>query len=82
MSDFEIIDTRFKRFVLFNAPLERLAEGFRWTEGPVWFADHQCLYFSDIPNDRIMRWSETGGVTLFRQRPGSRTGKHAIARGD
>jgi gluconolactonase len=55
MDGFEIIDPRFRRFVLPNAPLERLAEGFRWLEGPVWFGDMRCLLVSDIPNDRILR---------------------------
>ncbi|GEP06888.1 gluconolactonase [Methylobacterium oxalidis] len=50
-----------------NAPLERLAEGFRWSEGPVWFADRDELLFSDVPNDRVMRWSESGGLSVFRQ---------------
>ena len=54
MDGFEIIDPRFRRFVLPNAPLERLADGFRWLEGPVWFADMRCLLVSDIPNDRIV----------------------------
>ncbi|HET7162345.1 MAG TPA: SMP-30/gluconolactonase/LRE family protein [Rhodanobacteraceae bacterium] len=67
MSDYEIIDPRFRSMVLPNAPLEKLAEGFRWLEGPVWFADLQCLLFSDIPNDRIMRWTASGGVSVFRQ---------------
>lgn len=66
MSDFEIIDPRFKDFVLPNAPLEKLGEGFRWLEGPVWFADLQCLLVSDVPNNRIMRWTESGGVSVFR----------------
>jgi gluconolactonase len=52
--------------VLFNAELELLAEGFRWLEGPVWFGDHGCLLFSDIPNNRTLRWSEQHGVTVFR----------------
>ncbi len=52
--------------VLPNAPLETLGEDFRWLEGPVWFADHDCLYVSDIPNNRILRWSEHGGVSVFR----------------
>ena len=67
MDDFEIIDERFRPFVLINAPVEKLADGFRWLEGPVWFADHNCLLFSDIPNDRILRWSETAGVEVFRR---------------
>jgi gluconolactonase len=65
MDGFVIEDPRFAAMVLPNAPLELLADNFRWLEGPVWFADHQALLFSDIPNNRIMRWSE-GGVTIFR----------------
>jgi sugar lactone lactonase YvrE len=53
--------------MLANAPLEKLADGFRWTEGPVWFADLKLLLFSDVPNDRVMRWSERGGVEVFRE---------------
>lgn len=65
MQDYVIADPRFASMVLGNAGLELLAEGFRWTEGPVWFADHGCLLFSDIPNDRIMRWTEAG-ASVFR----------------
>jgi gluconolactonase len=67
MNGFEIVDPRFERLVLANAPLEKLADGFRWTEGPVWFGDLRLLLFSDIPNDRVMRWSERGGVEVFRE---------------
>lgn len=74
MSDFEVIDDRFRAMVLPNAALETLGDGYRWLEGPVWFADHECLYFSDIPNDRIMRWSETGGIGVFRSPSGFANG--------
>jgi len=67
MDGIEIVDPRFRSFVLVNAPLEKLADGFRWLEGPVWFGDRQTLLFSDLPNDRVMRWSENGGVSVFRQ---------------
>src|SRR6185437_1945553 len=66
MGDFEIRDDRFRAMVLPNASLETLGEGYRWLEGPVWFADHDCLYVSDLPNDRILRWSENGGVSVFQ----------------
>ncbi len=65
MDGFVTIDPAFNSCVLPNAPLELLGEGFRWLEGPVWFADHECLLFSDVPNNRIMRWHETG-ISLFR----------------
>ena len=72
--DYEIIDKRFNSFVLPNSPLRVLAEGFGWLEGPVWFADLQCLLFSDIPNDRVMRWTATGGVSVFRAPSGFENG--------
>jgi gluconolactonase len=63
-----VLDPRFERYLLFNAAVERLATGFRWVEGPVWFGDHGCLVFSDIPSDRLMRWDAVSGVTsVFRQ---------------
>ena len=66
MSFFEVIDPVFGRYVLGNAPVKRLATGFDWVEGPVWFGDAGCLLFSDIPNNRILRWTDEG-ITTFRQ---------------
>lgn len=74
MSGFEILDDRFRAMALPNAPLETLGEGYRWLEGPVWFADHDCLYVSDVPNDRILRWSEDSGVRVFRRPSGFANG--------
>ena len=67
MNGIDIIDPQFNSFVLPNAPLEELGTGFRWLEGPVWFADLDCLLVSDVPNNRILRWTESGGVSVFRQ---------------
>lgn len=66
MQDIEIIDPAFSRFVMHNAPLQKLASGFDWAEGPVWFGDVDCLLFSDIPNNRIMRWGPTSGLSTYR----------------
>ena len=64
----EILDPSFANYRIFSAAVERLATGFRWAEGPVWFGDARCLLWSDIPNNRIMRFDEeTGGVTVFRK---------------
>lgn len=65
--DVEVIDTLFASFVLGNASLERLHTGMRWAEGPVYFADARQLIVSDIPNDRMLRLPDDGGVTVFRQ---------------
>lgn len=63
-----VLDPRFAPYRLNNAAVERIATGFRWAEGPVWFGDLRCLLWSDIPNDRIMRWvEETGQVSVFRR---------------
>ena len=48
-----------------EAKIEVLAEGFTWTEGPLWVADGRYLLFSDIPPNRIMKWSEKEGVSLY-----------------
>jgi gluconolactonase len=74
MEDFEILDPRFRAYVLPNAPLVKLGEGFAWLEGPVWFADQDCLLFSDLPNNRIMRWTPDGGISVFRRPSGFANG--------
>jgi len=63
----EVIDQRFAKYKVGNAAVERLYTGARWAEGPVWFADGRYLLFSDIPNNRTLRWLEdTGEVSVFR----------------
>ena len=63
----EVIDPRFSKYKIGNTAIERLYTGARWAEGPVWFADGRYLLFSDIPNNRILRWLEdTGEVSVFR----------------
>ncbi|MFO0905188.1 MAG: SMP-30/gluconolactonase/LRE family protein [Pirellulales bacterium] len=62
------IDPSFAKYRLNLAKVERLATGMRWAEGPVWFGDGRYLLWSDIPNNRIMRWDEeTGLVSVFRK---------------
>lgn len=64
----EVLDDSFLKYRLFNASVERLADGTRWGEGPVWFGDGRYLLWSDLPNNRIMRWDETtGAASVFRQ---------------
>ncbi len=63
----QTIDATFEKYRLPLAGVERLATGMRWAEGPVWFGDARHLLWSDIPNNRVMRWSEeTGEVSVFR----------------
>jgi gluconolactonase len=70
MDGFEILDPRFRSYVLPNAPLVLLGEGFAWLEGPVWFADQECLLVSDLPNNRILRWTADGSLSVFRSPSG------------
>ena len=64
----QIVDPSFAKYRLDLAKVERLATGLRWSEGPVWFGDGRYLLWSDIPNNRIMRWDEeTGAVSVFRK---------------
>ena len=68
-------DPRFSSLVLFNAQLERLFDGCRWLEGPVWIGDQQRLLVSDIPNDRILVWDEAHGLSVFRHSAGFPNGQ-------
>ena len=68
-----VLDAAFEPYRLRLASVERLATGFRWAEGPVWFGDGRFLLWSDIPNNRVMKWEEeTGAVSVFR-RPSNNT---------
>jgi len=74
MEGYEILDPAFRALVLPNARLETLGAGFRWLEGPVWFADQRCLLLSDLPNDRILRWTASGGLGVYRAPAGFENG--------
>jgi gluconolactonase len=66
--DFEILDERFRQCIRTSANIEQLYTGCRWTEGPVYFPALRSLLFSDIPNDRMLRFDEqSGAVSVFRQ---------------
>jgi gluconolactonase len=76
---FEVLDERF-RSCGGDSRIERLHTGCRWTEGPAYFAAGRYVIFSDIPNDRILRWDETtGAVGVFRQPAGYANG-HTVDR--
>ncbi len=63
----QVVDERFSALIVGHEVVERLWTGGRWLEGPVWFGDGRYLLFSDIPNNRMLRWDEeTGEVTPFR----------------
>lgn len=64
----EVFDERFLALRLLSSTVERLATGCYWAEGPVWFGDGRYLLFSDIPNNRILRWEDgSGALSEFRK---------------
>ncbi|MEO0502996.1 MAG: SMP-30/gluconolactonase/LRE family protein [Pseudomonadota bacterium] len=77
---FEVIEPSFEACFVGHARVERLWTGARWSEGPVWFAAGRYLLWSDIPNNRIMRWDDTdGSVSVFRA-PSNNTNGHTVDR--
>ena len=65
---FEVIEPEFGECLIGHARVERLWTGARWSEGPAWFAGGRYLVWSDIPNNRMLRFDDTdGSVSVFRQ---------------
>jgi gluconolactonase len=74
-ADIIALDKRFEKYKIGNAAIERLATGMRWAEGPAWDGVGKYLVWSDIPNDRQMRWlDEDGHVSVFRKPAGYSNG--------
>ena len=73
-SMYERFEKEFSRLVIGSAQFETIHDSCRWAEGPVWFGDGNYLLWSDIPNDRILRWSPGAGVSTFRTPAGNTNG--------
>lgn len=67
--DIRVLDPRFQHMVLGHAAIERIATGFRFTEGPAYFGDTRHLLFTDIPNDALLRWDELTNTTTTLRSP-------------
>ncbi|MEM9683281.1 MAG: SMP-30/gluconolactonase/LRE family protein, partial [Pseudomonadota bacterium] len=63
---FDIRDPAFEEVIDTSARLDRIADGFSFTEGPIWHPDEHWLVFSDIAKSRQHRWSESDGLEVFR----------------
>ena len=79
-SDFEILDERFAGCVKTSAHVELLTEGCRWAEGPAYFPALRSLVWSDIPNDRLLRWDEATGETGVLRQPAGHTNGNTVDR--
>src|SRR5919205_4672517 len=75
-----VLDDRFQHLFKGSARLEKLAEGCRWAEGPAYFPAGRYVIWSDIPNDRILRWDETTGATGVFRHPAGYTNGHTVDR--
>jgi gluconolactonase len=70
----EILDERLDELIPTGAKLEVIADGFRWSEGPLWLDTEQLIVFSDVPENKIYAWSESGGLVTYLE-PSGYTGK-------
>lgn len=61
----EVIDSSIEKLINKEAKIEVLAEGFMWTEGPVWISEGQYLLFSDIPKNKVVKWKQGEGATTY-----------------
>ena len=79
---FEVIEPEFAQCFVGHTRLERLWTGGRWSEGPAWFGGGRYLIWSDLPNNRLMRYDETdGSVSVFREPSGYANGNTVDAIG-
>ncbi|GAB5376668.1 MAG: SMP-30/gluconolactonase/LRE family protein [Acuticoccus sp.] len=79
-SHFEIIDKEFKQFVLGTAYLDKLWTGGRWAEGPAYFGGGRYLVFSDIPNNRMIRYDECDDRTSVFRSPANNSNGNTVDR--
>jgi len=77
---FETLDERFNGLFVGTAQLDKLYTGCRWAEGPAYFAAGRYLVWSDIPNDRMLRYDETNGQTSVFRAPAGNTNGHTVDR--
>ena len=81
MSDFiEVHDDRFHRLLHGSARIDLLWTGGRWCEGPAWFPAGRYLIWSDIPNDRLLRWDECSGHVSTFEQPSRNQNGHTVDR--
>lgn len=65
IGSFEKHDDAFDDIVSETASIDIIAEGFKWSEGPVWVADHNMLLFSDVPQNTVYKWTKENGAEVY-----------------
>ncbi|MEB2775022.1 SMP-30/gluconolactonase/LRE family protein [Algoriphagus sp. D3-2-R+10] len=66
----ERLDPELSTFIPEDAKIEVLASGFEWAEGPLWLADQNALIFTDVPTNKIWKWTEEDSLSLFLEPSG------------
>ena len=66
----EVNDPKFFTLIDLTAPIQKLASGFDWSEGPIWIKQGGYLVFSDVPSNTVYRWKEGEGVSVYLQPSG------------
>ena len=79
-AEVEVADPRFRFLIHVHARLEHLYAGCRWAEGPAYFPAHRALYWSDIPNDRLLRYGEIDGSVVTHLSPCGNMNGHTVDR--
>jgi gluconolactonase len=79
-TEVEVLDPSFEECLIGHARVERLWTGARWSEGPAWFAAGRYLLWSDIPNNRILRWDDTDGTVSTYRQPSNNSNGHTVDR--
>ena len=74
----ERLDAALDSLIAPDAQMEILAEGFEWTEGPVWVPQGGYLLFSDIPQNSVFQWSEQDSIVLYLKPSGAEDGPAAV----
>lgn len=78
----EVIDAEKTPFINTSAKIEVLATGFSWSEGPVWVDELNAVLFSDVPEDKIYKWSEKDSLTVYLDSAGKANGLLLDPEGD
>ena len=78
--EFEILDERFEKLAIGNVHLEKLYAGCRWAEGPAYLPAGKHLVWSDVSNDRVLRYDETNGATSVFLSPANNHNGHSVDR--
>ena len=66
----ERLDEEINRLIAEDAVVEILADGFNWSEGPVWVPELQAVLFTDVPENKLFQWDEKNGLQLYRSPSG------------